>query len=134
MRLAEGDNFELELDRGVLALRVVRRPDLDSSRGADSAETMASLIARHAARVDVSGAIIDISQAPPVAGPRTQEALGRMLASVAREGKRAAVVVSSATQRLQMERLAGENAPGLAAVHDGAPAAHAWLVGARASG
>lgn len=127
MRIAEGDNHVIDLEDGVLGVQVVRRPDRDSQSGADEAESIKTHFERGAARVDVRGGMLDLSQAPPVAGPRTQAALGKLIAAFARQRKPIAIVVGGATQRLQMERLATEHGAGRAEVHDEVAAARAWL-------
>lgn len=131
VRISEGENYVIDLSGGIFELSVVRRPDRDSSSGADQAEMMCQHVEAGARRPDVRAALFDLSQAPQAAGPRTQAALGRMFAAFGRASKPAAIVVGSATQRLQMERLAREHGGGHAEVHDDVIAARAWLVAGR---
>lgn len=128
MRIGEGDNHVVDLVAGVLEVCVVRRPDRDSASGADEAEVIRSHFERGALRADTRAALLDLAGGPQVAGPRTQAALGAMIAAFARAGKPVAIVVGSATQRLQMDRLASEHGLGRCEVLDDAAAARAALV------
>ena len=126
---AEGGNYCIELDAGVAYCRVWARPDLDSAAGARFAlEKVRHLeaLSLGAAR----GMILDLSAAPPVAGPSTQASLGQMLSSWERAKRPIAVVGgSNQIQLLQLRRLVTSHAPSYGSLFTELPAARAWLLG-----
>jgi hypothetical protein len=108
---AEGGNYRIDLQAGVATCRVWRRPDVDAQTGAAFArEKIAHFEAL--AEGPARAMIFDLRDAPPVTGPKTQEALGRMLAPFERAGRPVAVLVGDhAIQKLQMQRLVETAAP-----------------------
>lgn len=103
---ADGANYRFELDTtGLLTCRVWKRVDLDTEAGADLAHAMAAVWARAGADAKVTAGVFDLRDAPPVFGPRTEEAFRSMLPRLG--GKRVALLCGdNAVQRLQLQRIA----------------------------
>jgi hypothetical protein len=124
---AEGENFRFELDtRAHLTCRVWKRPDLDAEAGASLAHAMAAVWTRAGADPAVVAGLFDLREAPPVFGPRTEEAFRNALGRVG--GKRLALLCSTnAVQKLQLQRIAAGHPHVLVA--DSADVAEAHLAG-----
>lgn len=126
--VAEGGNYRIELDFDVATCRVWRRPDVDAETGAAYAKQKIAhfdALARGAARA----MIFDLREAPPVTGPKTQEALGLMIAAFERARRRVAIVAgASATQRMQLQRIVDGSAPRSGRVFASLEDAQAWAV------
>jgi len=123
-----GDNYSIALEGVRATVTVWRRPDLDSAAGARAAGELAREVAA-LPRKGVREIILDLSEAPPVAGPKTTESLGQLLRTAASAGARIAVVVGGdAVQKLQMKRLVADNAPAQARVVTDAEAAEHWFM------
>jgi hypothetical protein len=104
---ASGGNYKIEVDGGVVEVEVWRRPDVDSSEGAQFAREKVDHLRALSARAHVRGLLLNLSSAPPVIGPLTQQAiLDMMRGFVARRLRVALVASENATQRLQLQRLA----------------------------
>lgn len=112
---ADGKNFRIVLEDGLAIWTVWRRPDLDSTEGAELAEQQAAEAAKLLAS-GVAGLLFDVRSAPDVAGPRTQAALGDLLAQFERRRIPVAVVVESPLQSLQFGRLVAEHVPTMGSV------------------
>jgi hypothetical protein len=126
-RFAEGPNYSIDLEGVVATCRVWARPDLDSASGARCATEKASLF-QTLAKGDTAGMLFDLTHAPAVTGPKTQEALGQMMKSWQDAGKPIAIVTGSNPMRkLQLRRLISTFAPVHAAVFDTMNEASAWL-------
>jgi hypothetical protein len=126
-RFAEGANYSIDLDGEIALCRVWSRPDLDSTVGAQLAMDKIGLFQRLAAGVTL-GLVFDLSQAPAVTGPKTQQALGAMLAAWQSAGKPAAIVSGShSIQQLQLRRLITTFAPDQGALFGSMEEASAWL-------
>ena len=125
---AEGGNYRIELDASIATCRVWRRPDVDAETGAAFAKEKVAhfdALARGVARA----LIFDLRDAPPVTGPKTQEAIGLMISTFERVRRRVAIVSGpSATQRLQLPRIVDAAAPRSGRVFASADDARAWLV------
>lgn len=114
-----GENYEIQVEGRVARCRVWRRPDLSSEDGARCAEEMAAHLRRVARDPGLSAAVWDVSEAPPVVGERTQSAMAEILRAFSTGAAPLALVVGpSATQRLQLERLAAEHGRGRVHVVD----------------
>jgi hypothetical protein len=109
--IAEGDNYEISSDaHEVVHCRVWRRKDLDSDAGARCAEEMLEHLERLAKSPSTRGFVYDLRDAPGVAGPRTQAAIGRTLTAWSEAGRRTAIVVGEVSlRRLQMQRIVSEH-------------------------
>jgi hypothetical protein len=126
-RFAEGANYSIDLDGRIAVCRVWSRPDLDSAAGAQLAIDKIALFRRLAAGVTL-GLLFDLSQAPAVTGPKTQEALGAMMDAWQRAGKPVAVVSGpNSLQQLQLRRLISIFAPDQGALFGSVDEASAWL-------
>lgn len=106
----EGDNHRLVLQDGVVRGAIWKRPDLDNAQGAANAKQIeTSLLSwlQHRPR----GLLLDVSQGPEVAGPKTEETLGSWFSAYAKAQVPVAVQVgSSAVQKMQYQRLLQEKA------------------------
>lgn len=128
-RFAEGMNYSIDLDGSIATCRVWSRPDLDSSTGARLATEKIALFQRLAARL-ASGMIFDLSVAPAVTGPKTQQALGQMLQAWQNAAKPVALVAgTNSIQQLQLRRLVTTFAPDRGALFGSVDEARAWLEG-----
>lgn len=108
---AEGDNFLLEIADGIAHCRVWKRPDVDSTEGAQFASRLREALTS-IDNEQAHGAILDLSDAPAVAGPITQEHLSRILVWWELSHRRIAVIVGDqAIKVIQITRLVKENAP-----------------------
>lgn len=131
IQIIKGEMFAILVEGTIqrrAEIRIWRRPDLDSAAGARNAARIAEEAAKLPAR-GVRTVVLDVREAPPVAGPKTLESLGAMIADWAAAHIRVAVVVSEeAIMALQFKRLLAENAPLGGRVFSGMAQAKAWLV------
>lgn len=126
-RFAEGLNYSIDLDGSRASCRVWSRPDLDSATGAAMAVEKIVLFRRlaHGAAESMS---FDLTLAPPVTGPKTQQALGDMLSAWQSAGKPIAVVSGAGSlQQLQLKRLLTTFAPDQGALFTSIAEAAEWL-------
>ncbi|MBN9164337.1 MAG: hypothetical protein BGO98_21745 [Myxococcales bacterium 68-20] len=108
---AAGENYAIELDGEHVVGRVWRRPDLDSASGARSADEMAAHL-RSLTTEKRKSLLLDLRDAPAIAGPRTVETLSDLLRGCEKAGVRIAVILSGdAMQLLQFRRLVSTFAP-----------------------
>jgi hypothetical protein len=130
-RFAEGQNYSIDLDGSRATCRVWSRPDLDSARGAALAVEKIALFQRLAQASGQGSAremLFDLTQAPAVTGPKTQEALGQMMGAWEEAGKRIAVVSGPLSmQQLQLRRLVTTFAPQHGALFTSLDEAKVWL-------
>jgi hypothetical protein len=130
-RFAEGQNYSIDVDGSRATCRVWSRPDLDSAQGAALAIEKISLFQRLAQTSGQGSArelLFDLTQAPPVTGPKTQEALGQMIGAWEQAGKRIGVVSGPLSmQQLQLRRLLTTFAPQYGALFTSLDDARAWL-------
>jgi hypothetical protein len=133
---AQGGNYRIDIADGVATCRVWRRPDVDAQTGAGWAAEQLEVVQRLAAEpaTSVRGFILDLQDAPPVVGPRTEAAIGQMLAPWETRGRPVVVIPgASPTQRLQLTRVVRLHAPTWGRVEvDGAAATAAMTRGASA--
>ncbi len=126
-RFAEGMNYSIDLEGSIAVCRVWSRRDLDSATGARLAMEKISLF-RKLARGGTAAMLLNLSEAPVVAGPRTQAALGEMLKAWQDESKPVAVVATShSVQQLQLRRLIQTFAPSQGGLFGSADEANAWI-------
>ncbi|HTV19082.1 MAG TPA: hypothetical protein VMG12_10435 [Polyangiaceae bacterium] len=126
-RFAEGQNYSIDLDASRATCRVWSRPDLDSAQGAALAVEKVALFQR-LAQGNAREMVFDLSQAPAVTGPITQNALGQMLDAWQRAGKPIALVSGPLSiQQLQLRRLLATHAPQQGALFTSLDEAMAWL-------
>lgn len=126
-RVSQGDNFSIDIGpTGVVECVVWKRPDLTWAEGARFAGLLADGLAALAS-AEGTAFVIDLSEAPPLFGPRTEEALARAFGAVERASKPLAVVIGSVgMQKLQLERVLRERAPLGSRVFSELGAARAW--------
>jgi hypothetical protein len=126
-RFAEGQNYSIDLEGPRARCRVWSRPDLDSAQGAALAIEKIALFKR-LAQGDTREMLFDLTQAPAVTGPKTQEALGQMLAAWEQADKPIAVLSGPLSiQQLQLRRLVATYAPQHGALFTTLDEASAWL-------
>jgi hypothetical protein len=131
-RFAEGLNYSIDLDGTTAICRVWSRPDLTSLQGAALAVEKVSLF-KVLAQGQAQGMLFDLTQAPAVTGPKTQQALGEMLTAFQSVGKPVALVTGQQSiQLLQLRRLLATYAPELGALFTSSDEAFAWLVAKQA--
>lgn len=138
-RFADGENYSIDLEGSRVVCRVWSRPDLDSQQGAALAVEKIKHF-RRLAQGEAQGSgqptrqglardmVFDLTQAPAVTGPKTQEALGQMMGAWEQAGKRIAVVSGPhSVQQLQLRRLVTTFAPQHGALFSSPEEATAWL-------
>ena len=126
---AEGGNYRIELAAGLARCEVWRRPDVDSATGARFAEEKSAHFERLARDRAVRGMIFDLRKAPPVAGPKSEAAIGAMLATFEKARKPLVVLVGdNEIQRLQVARIIRDRAPTLARWYRDPAEAERWLL------
>lgn len=110
--IATGGNYTISLSDGVVHVRVWRTPHVDSETGAVYAQEIVTHVSSLAANPDAGSLLFDLSEAPYVAGPKTQTAIGEMLASFEFAQKPVCVVVGeSPVQGMQLQRIVRDAAP-----------------------
>jgi hypothetical protein len=125
-RYAEGANYAIDVEGPLAVCRVRCRRDLTMQEGACLASEKVALF-RTLATGQAAAMLFDLSAAPAVIGPKTQEALGQMLGVWQTARKPIALVAgANAMQQLQLRRLASGFADS-AAVFETEPAARDWL-------
>lgn len=110
----EGENYRIGLEGDVCIVTVWRREDLTSAQGADQAQQMVAKLGEVMSKPGVHAMVLDLSAAPVIMGPRTQETITGLLRTAAKLRRGCRVVPSAgATSRLQLERVARDaGAPG----------------------
>jgi len=107
---ARGENFSIAVDGGHALAAVWRRPDLDSAAGARSANELTFHLRKLTPQL--KSLVLDLRDAPVVAGPKTVETLGELLRGCEKASVRVAVVLSGdPMQLLQFRRLVATYAP-----------------------
>jgi hypothetical protein len=127
MEFLVGENYRIDLDGSVARCAVLRRRDLDPEVGARLAEELVQTFARLAAG-RAYGMILDVRDAPPANGPRTQGAIGRMLGAFEAAGRPIALLVTdSPVQSMQLARLVREHAPTQGRMFTAPAETEAWV-------
>jgi hypothetical protein len=122
-----GEMFSVTIDGPRAEIRIWRRPDLDSETGAKNAAAIADAAAKLASR-GVRAVLLDVKDAPAVAGPKTIASLSSMMAGWAAARMKVAIVVNDdPIKLLQFRRVVTENAPPGTRVHTDAAEATTWL-------
>lgn len=123
-----GDMFSISVDGPRAEIRIWRRPDLDSETGAKNAQRIAEEAAKLPAR-GVRAVLLDVREAPSVAGPKSIAAMGALMAAWAASRLRIVILVNAddALKSLQFSRTVTENAPRDARVMKDAAEAAKWL-------
>lgn len=122
-----GEMFSITVDGSRAEIRIWRRPDLDSDAGAKNAARLHEEAMKLGAR-GVRAVLLDVKDAPAVAGPKTVASLSAMMAAWASARIRIAILVDAdPIKTLQFKRVMTENAPREARVLTDAAAARAWL-------
>ena len=124
--IAEGGNYRVVLEGPTVRIVVWRTPDVPSVEAAADFELASERVREMAATI--SALLLDVREAPKVAGPRTTAALTGLLAAFAARKKRVAVVCSAdALQQLQFKRLVGEASAQYATIFGEVADAEQWL-------
>ena len=112
MRASEGENYFIDVDGGRAVAKVWRMPQLDSATGARLAGEIVDVLGKLVRERRITSLVFDVTDAPPVAGPKTTEMLSQLLTTCERGGVALEILVSNdAMQNLQFKRLVSENAP-----------------------
>ncbi len=126
-RLTEGDDYSIDREGSLVLCRVWSRPDLSSSDGAELARQKIGWF-RRLAISDARALLFDLSEAPRVTGPQTEQALGEMIAAWAKVGKPVAVVTGGASiQRMQLQRVLDGAAAKRGRLFSSSETARTWL-------
>ena len=126
-RFAEGQNYSIDLEGSIAVCKVWVRRDLTFATGAALATQKVALF-QSLARGKTAAMVLDLSEAPTVTGPKTQGAMGEMLASFQHASKPVAVVASAhSIQQLQLRRLIAAFAPTQGALFASREEALAWV-------
>lgn len=113
-RWAEGGNYRIELERGVVVCKVWSRPDVDRETGARYAEEKVAIFEN---LLEMSGSVsgaclLDAREAPTNWGPTTHAALARSVELWERARRKIAIVASDdPLQILLFRQLVKEWAP-----------------------
>jgi hypothetical protein len=123
-----GDMFSITVDGTRAEVRIWRRPDLDSEKGAQNA----ARIAEEALKLHAHGVrtvLLDVREAPAVAGPKSLASLSTMMAAWATARIRICILVGTddALKMLQFTRVVTEVAPRDARVVKDEAEAQKWL-------
>lgn len=123
-----GDMFSFTVDGPRCEIKIWRRPDLDSETGARNAARISEEAGKLAGR-GVRAVLLDVREAPSVAGPKSVASLGAMMAGWSAANMRVAILLSSEDpiKKLQFNRVVTENAPRGARVLTDATEAAQWL-------
>lgn len=122
-----GDMFAITVDGPRAHIRIWRRPDLDSETGAKNAARIAEEASKLAGK-GVRAVLLDVSDAPAVAGPKSIASISAMMSAWTAARMRVAILVSDdPIKLLQFRRVVTEHAPKGSPVLIDAAAAAAWL-------
>jgi hypothetical protein len=123
-----GDMFSITVDGPRAEIRIWRRTDIDSETGAQNAARLAEEALKLHAR-GVRSVLVDVRDAPAVAGPKTLASLGAMMAAWAVARIRIGILVGTddALKTLQFTRVVTEVAPRDARVVKDVAEAQQWL-------
>jgi len=125
---ADGPNYRIRVEHAIAIATVWRRPDVDAQTGATFAEALLADLTRQVDDARIAGVVLDLREAPPVAGPSTRETLGRVLTLCATRQRRAAFIAADhATQRLQLAAIVSDFAQGSAVVCASQIEAENWI-------
>ena len=119
--------FSIAVDGTRAEIKVWRRPDLDSATGTKNALELAAEGAKLPGR-GVGEIVLDMREAPAVAGPVTATAFAAMFAAWGSTRVRIAVLISEdPLTTLQFRRLVTDNAPKNACVTTDASEPAKWF-------
>ena len=108
-RVASGANYTLDVDRGVVCLRVWKNSQLTFAQGAQLAHEKLSHLRVCVERPGMRALLFDLEHAPPVVGPVTEAAVQAMIRLFCERHLPVAVLVGdSPLQALQFARLLRE--------------------------
>jgi hypothetical protein len=111
VEFAVRDNWRIDLEGAIARCQIQRRKDLDPEVGARLAEELLQVVKRLAAS-RAYGMLLDVRDAPPANGPRTQAAVGAMVAAFEGASRPIAVLIAdSPVQVMQLSRIVREHAP-----------------------
>jgi hypothetical protein len=127
-----GEMFTISIEGPRAEIRIFRRPDLDSETGAKNAARISEEAGRLAGR-GVRAVLLDLRDAPAIAGPKSVASMGAMMAGFAAAHMRVAILVppDDAMKVLQFSRVVTEHAPRDARVIKDATEATKWLAATR---
>lgn len=107
----EGEMFSITVDGPRAEIRLWRRPDLDSETGTHNAARLSEEGSKLPAR-GVRRILLDVRDAPAVAGPKSIASMTAMMAAWTNPRTRVAILVSADPIKvLQFKRVVTEAAP-----------------------
>ena len=120
--------FSIKVDGPRAEIRIWRRPDLDTETGAKNAAAIAEEGMKLPAR-GVRFVLLDMTDAPAVAGPKSIASLGSMMSTWATAKMKIVIVVTSddPIKMLQFRRVVTERAPADARIVTDVAEAAKWL-------
>jgi hypothetical protein len=122
-----GEMYSITVDGPRAEIRIWRRPDLDTETGSKNAAAIAAESLKLAAR-GVRTVLLDVKDAPAVAGPKSIASISAMMAAWAAAKMKIAILVSDdPIKMLQFRRVVTEQAPRDACVFTDAAEAARWL-------
>lgn len=113
MRVAEGDNYSISIEVGVVVTKVVSRPDLSREDGARCAQEIEAHLRDlvREPRQRVRGFVLDVRTAPSAWGPSTQASVEAMIAMWELAQRPVAVLSSTdPIQKLLVQRVVRSHA------------------------
>jgi hypothetical protein len=124
--VTEGEAHRATLEAGLVRCVIRRARSASSDAIADEMERLADRL--KTLGPSATALILDVREAPGVAGPRSQAALTAIFIAYSRMKKRIAVVVGDdALKQLQLRRLLAESASRHSATFNDVTAAERWL-------
>jgi hypothetical protein len=123
-----GEMFTFSIDGPRAQIRIFRRPDLDSETGAKNAARISEEALKLPGR-GVRAVLLDVRDAPVVAGPKSIASIAAMMAGFAAAHMKVAILVQAddALKVLQYTRVMTEHAPRDARVIKDVAEATKWL-------
>jgi hypothetical protein len=130
MRIKEGGNYAIDLDSGIATLRVWRRPDLTFDEGAQLAALILADMRELAGGTEARGFVMDLRDAPVLAGKRTRAVLCAIVGACEAADKPIGVLLNTGVQRTLLERELAPSAPSRARFFAEPSVALGWLASA----
>jgi hypothetical protein len=107
-----GGNHTIELRDGYASVRVFKREDVGLEEGARFAQEMAGHLIRLMINPQVGGLIIDVRDAPTIAGPKTRGVVGDLFEKWELTARPVAIVVGNEPiKEVQFQQIVSKAAP-----------------------
>lgn len=110
-KLADGENYTIDLEQGVAVIRIFRRPDLDAKTLTQQAESLLPKVRELAHMEGVTGLLLDLRRVGSGVSEGVEKAY-RMLATAWEiTAQPLAVLVEDSILRMQVRRIISEASP-----------------------